>query len=96
MLTNFNEWFHDIIKQHQLNRYFNPIIISYHYKVIKPQPEVFYIALSNMKIQPHEAIFVDDKDKNIKSAQKLGINSILYSTYNKLAQDLSKLGMQPK
>jgi len=96
MLTNYNDWFHDISQKYHLEKYFEPIVISYKYKVVKPQAEAFYNILSIMKVKPREALFIDDIDKNIKSAQKLGINSILYSTYNKLVEDLSKLWVKLK
>ena len=38
---------------------------------------------SIMRDKSNECLFIDDNINNILSAQKLGINSILYNRYNK-------------
>ncbi len=94
MLTNFNEWFNDIVNRYKLGDNFDPIIVSYKYKVVKPQPEAFRIALSNMNIQPYEAIFIDDKRRNVIGAKKVGLNSVVFTTTDNLVKKLKKIGVQ--
>ena len=63
-------------------------------KLRKPNQKVYKICLSRLKCFPQEVIFIDDIPKNIKSARKLGINSILFKTNKQLFKQLKQLGVE--
>lgn len=48
--------------------------------LVKPNPLFFAYILNQFRIKGLEAIFIDDKPENIKSAQKCGINALLYDS----------------
>jgi putative hydrolase of the HAD superfamily len=58
---------------------FDVIVISAEEGVAKPDPEIFRRALSRLGVAAHEAIFVDDRGKNVKGAQQLGMYAIKYT-----------------
>lgn len=41
--------------------------------LIKPHPELYQRALSRLKVRPQEAIFFDDRLKNVEGAQAIGM-----------------------
>jgi putative hydrolase of the HAD superfamily len=47
--------------------------------ISKPDPDFCRYILKKEGIKPENAIFVDDTEENIISAQKIGINSILFT-----------------
>ncbi len=63
---------------------------TYYYKSIKyvkPDVRSFQQILDENNLKPQEMIFIDDSQRNVDSAKKLGIKSILY----KNLEDISTL-----
>jgi len=71
-----------------LGRYFNQIVISSALGTRKPDKTIFEKILELLDITPQEAVFIDDKEENIKSAEDLGIKSILFSDTSELREEL--------
>lgn len=89
LLTNYHyKWMNELFTIYNLDKYFDGKIISSFYKAIKPDPKIYRIALNLFKIKPAEAIFIDDRQKNIDGGEKIGIKSLLFTTNSKLAEDL--------
>lgn len=60
-----------------LVRYFETIIFSSDVKIKKPNPKIFLKALDDLKIQPHNAIYVGDNlFDDIGGAKKAGLKTI--------------------
>jgi len=59
--------------------------------ISKPDPEFYRYILNKEGINPENTVFVDDTEENIISAQKIGINSILFTDYNSLKTRLKNL-----
>lgn len=70
-----------------LREYFSTFVMSSLIGVIKPNELMFNTALSELKIKPEEALFIDDSIKNIEGASKLGIQSILMIRDKNYKQD---------
>ena len=51
---------------------FDGIVISGQEKVMKPDEEIYQIAIDRYELIPNESIFIDDNLNNIKAAKKLG------------------------
>jgi putative hydrolase of the HAD superfamily len=45
---------------------------------IKPEADIYHVALKGLGVLPSEAVFFDDLDENIVAAEKVGIRSILW------------------
>ena len=60
--------------------------------VKKPDPQFFrtYLAKNNLDPQTQPIIFVDDNAKNVKSAQEVGIDAILFKNPEQLRGELQK------
>ncbi len=61
-----------------LDQVVNEIIISAEEGVIKPDIEIFQIAMLRLDTKPEETLFVDDYDKNIGAAIDFGMKAILF------------------
>ncbi len=64
-----------IKKTFDLN-YLDDIIISATIHKIKPHADFYKYILNKYKINANELLFLDDNNKNIEEARKLGINTI--------------------
>jgi len=57
---------------------FNPIVVSEKVNVRKPNPEIFRLCLSAMKVRPNQAIYVGDVPEfDVAGAKATGMSSIL-------------------
>lgn len=57
----------------------------------KPDPQIYRAALDALGVQPHEAIFVDDLEPNVRGAQDLGMHAILYRSTQQVIEDIKQL-----
>ena len=62
---------------HGLDYYFDALYLSYRMKVMKPDARIFEQMLRSEGISPSEAIFIDDGPRNVESAARLGITTLL-------------------
>ena len=56
--------------------YFDIIYESYKLNMRKPEARIYQYILKELNIEPQETVFLDDLGMNLKSARKLGINTI--------------------
>jgi len=86
-----SDFIRDIFKQHDLEKYFDTIIISSEVGFIKPEPEIFHHILKQMDVSANETIFIDDNPHNVDAAEKVGIRSLLFTSAQTLQIDLNEL-----
>jgi len=56
----------------------------------KPDKEIYLLVLKKLKVEPEEALFIDNRKIYINRARKLGIKTILFKNINQLKKDLLK------
>jgi len=78
-------------KYHEQLSIFDKIYSSCEIGLRKPDAESFQYILEDLEVQPAETIFFDDRVENIEAANKLGINSVLVDTDNRVTSVVSKL-----
>ncbi|MCX8014251.1 MAG: HAD family phosphatase, partial [Rectinema sp.] len=57
---------------------FDHIILSCDLKLLKPEPEIYKACLNRAGALPHECVFIDDSEANVRAAQSLGIHAIRF------------------
>ena len=94
LLSNTNPLHIDISAVNEFARFglkvedvFDKCYYSYEMKMAKPDAEIFEALLTDAGVKPEECLFLDDGQKNIDQATKLGIQSYLVD----VKEDLSKL-----
>jgi 2-haloacid dehalogenase len=73
--------------------WFDGIVISGEEGVIKPDPRIFRILLERYRIEPGEAVFIDDNPANAAAAEPLGIRGIHFRSPEVLRRELEALGL---
>ena len=77
----------------RLSEYFDPIIISGDFGYRKPDKRLFTAALTVMKMEPSEVLFVgNDMYRDVYGAQRLGMKTVFFKS-NQGTQD--KEGVKP-
>jgi len=70
---------------------FHKVFASFQIGYTKKDINSFKIIIKKLKIKPEEILFIDDNDKNIKTAKILGIKTIRYRNYGALVKELKIL-----
>lgn len=79
------------IRQTEVSKYFDVILISAEVGLMKPQKEIFELLINKLQINADELIFVDDAEKSLADAREIGFTPLLYSTPESLTDKLSDL-----
>lgn len=65
-------------------------VISGAIGIMKPDPRIFIHAISQFGVNPAETAFVDDNAINVQAATQQGLQGILFTTAEELAQQILK------
>jgi len=76
-----------------LLKYFNNPVLSFRIRYLKPQPQTYRLAADSVESEAVHCLFIDDREINIKGAQKLGMRAIQFHTPKQLRQDLKNLNL---
>lgn len=81
LLSNTNELHFEFVRKNfPVVHKFDMWVLSYEAGVMKPDPEIFRIALKKAGVEAEEAIFIDDIKGHVLGAQGLGINSVEFKS----------------
>jgi putative hydrolase of the HAD superfamily len=61
---------------------------------MKPERRIYEIALESLEVQPHEAVFIDDREDFLEGARKVGINTILCTSPPQVHRDLTQFSVR--
>ena len=88
-----NAWgdLRDYIVKHQFEDAFDTLIISAEIGMMKPQPRIYQLALTQARVEAKEAAFVDDTPKNVEAANALGIHGIVFRDPAQVKENLKAL-----
>jgi HAD superfamily hydrolase (TIGR01509 family) len=73
-------------------RAFSFLTFSAEVRLTKPDPAIYRYTLDALGIQPAQALFVDDVERNIQAARELGITALHFQSVSQLRRDLEALG----
>jgi len=94
-LTNWSdETFPIAQEQYDFLNWFDGVVVSGTEKMRKPLPEFYRLLLNRYNVKATEALFIDDNKRNTDAAKQLGIDSIVYTTPEKLIEELQVRGIQ--
>jgi putative hydrolase of the HAD superfamily len=75
-----------------INR-FDVLVWSYQLHIAKPDPQIYLHTLQQLGTRPEETLFIDDKQLNIDAARALGLEAALFTTIDRLREDLIASGL---
>jgi putative hydrolase of the HAD superfamily len=68
-------------------------VISAVEKMAKPEPDIYRMLLERYELCPEECIFLDDRPDNIDTARRLGMQGIVFQSYESAVRELKKAGV---
>jgi len=70
---------------------FHHAVISAEVRLAKPDPAIYRLMLDQLKVEPGQAIFVDDLQENIDAAEELGIHGVHFLNAQQAISDVHQL-----
>ncbi|HEY0311098.1 MAG TPA: HAD family phosphatase [Allosphingosinicella sp.] len=94
-ITNFSAdfWTPFRAREDAFFRVFRDIVVSGEEKLLKPDPAIYFRALDRFGLQPHEALFVDDRQINVEGAEAVGMHAHLFTDAEGLRKQLEAEGL---
>lgn len=93
-LTNWSaETFPVAQAQFDFLSWFDGIVVSGTEKDRKPFPSFYKILFDRYQVNPAEALFIDDNQRNVDAAEKIGLRAIYFTSPPELREDLKKMGI---
>jgi len=83
----------EVNKKMGIYDYFPILILSNEVGLIKPDPRIYRLTLNRLRVEPSEAIFIDDKKEFVKAAENAGLEGIVFRNAQQLKKDLSVYGV---
>ena len=89
LLTNITEDSYNYINELiNINEKFDGGIYSYQEHLIKPDYDIYNLLINRFNLNKDETIFFDDKEKNVKAANEVGIKSYVFTSINDIESKL--------
>jgi len=70
---------------------FDDALVSYHFGLVKPNPEIYLLAAKRLGVKPAEAVFIDDKEICTNGAKAIGMQTVWYRDFPQMKQQLEKI-----
>ncbi|WP_397574730.1 HAD family hydrolase [Sphingorhabdus sp.] len=93
-ITNFGAEFWERFRPTQpIFDHFGDVVVSGVEKMVKPDPDIYALALRRFGLKPGEAIFIDDNHDNVVSARANGFAAHHFTDAEKLRRELVALDL---
>lgn len=95
LLSNTNAIHFEVICQrYPLLCHFHDRILSYQVKALKPQPEIFRIAVERAGCRPDQCFYTDDIPAYTDAARRVGIDAVTFESAAQLERELRARGIE--
>ena len=86
----------EIINLLNLRQYFDYVLLSYEFKYIKPEPEIYRFAVKALNVDLENSIFIDDRWAFVKAALQLGMDAYLIDRIAPIKKDIKTSSFVPR
>jgi 2-haloacid dehalogenase len=80
-------------ERYEFMRWFDGTVVSAHEGVIKPEREIFERLLERYELDPERTLMIDDAQRNVEAAERLGMKAVYFSTPPRLRSVLDGFGL---
>jgi 2-haloacid dehalogenase len=80
-------------ERYEFMRWFDGTVVSAHEGVIKPEREIFECLLERYELDPERTLMIDDAQRNVEAAERLGMKAVHFSTPPRLRSVLDGFGL---
>ncbi len=88
LLSNATIYLDTLLAKHNLTFLFDIVVNSARVGLRKPDPAILELTLDSMSLTPAQCLFIDDKQRNTKAADALGLQTIVFRSAAQLKRQL--------
>jgi HAD superfamily hydrolase (TIGR01509 family) len=93
LLSNYPVWYRTIEERVKLSRFAEWSFVSCDTGRRKPDPEAYLHAARTLERAPSECLFVDDVERNVVAAARLGMRTVRFVGASELRRELVRHGV---
>lgn len=93
MNNECREWNRYRMRRFKLEELFDHVFSSCKLGKAKPDEGYYREVLGRLGVEPGDLVFVDNTERNVRSAEGLGIRSISFESPGQLRKELAKIGV---
>ena len=93
LTTISKEWLEYKRKKYNPDSYFEVIVSSGYSGLTKPDPRIYRMVIARLNVKPEQCLFIDDAQKTLPPAEKLGMKTILFSGQFDLERKFKEFGI---
>jgi epoxide hydrolase-like predicted phosphatase len=75
---------------------FDPILYSWEVEMLKPNRNIFELAVEKLGARPEDIVFIDDKEEHLKGARQVGLRTVLFDDTESTIARIKSLGILSK
>jgi putative hydrolase of the HAD superfamily len=88
-LSNTHEVLFDYVKNLDVGKYFDGLLLSAIEVMMKPNKEIYERLLEKFDLIPEECLFIDDREKNVLPAKDCGMHGLVYDMDTSNIKDIA-------
>ncbi len=92
ILSNIPFEIADVFKEFDWVKRFTHNTWSCYLRTAKPDPAIYHHVIDALGVRPEEALFLDDRQENVLSAEAVGLQGIIFRSVSQLQQELETRG----
>lgn len=93
VLSNYSDWWRDVEAGTELSRFVSWSFVSCDLGLRKPDPEIYLCAARRLGLAPERCLFVDDKQRNVAAARRVGMEAVRFEGAEGLRRELERRGV---
>lgn len=94
LLSNTNPLHYELCRQNlPVLQWIPKHFLSYQLGALKPDRKIYENVIRAVGLSPSDILFIDDVEKNLLGAQKIGISTLLFQGSEKLEKRLGEVGL---
>jgi putative hydrolase of the HAD superfamily len=93
ILSNIPFEIADVFKEFDWVKKFTHNTWSCYLRTAKPDPAIYHHVVDALGVRPEEALFLDDRQENVLSAEAVGLQGILFRNVEQLQVELKTRGL---
>ena len=91
IISNIEQVTHNVVQAWNVLDPFEHKFMSYKIGFSKPDHRIYKHVINELRLEPNQLVFIDDKEPNVESAKELGIQAIHFREYPSLKKSLEDL-----
>jgi putative hydrolase of the HAD superfamily len=79
------------LERFHIDHLFDAVVSSYDIQKKKPSPDAYQYVSNQIVLKPEECLFIDDSEKNVIAAKEIGMQGLIFRTFEDFKEQLENI-----